>query len=178
LDFRQVGKKLAGLLTIFPDQSTYDYSSSAIITTKDRTSLKPTNPVGLNTSYTVSSSSASQQIPRSIWKPKIYGCIHKSLSLTQLQSTSSEPFSPILILTLSFHLRSGLTNILFPSVLPTKTVHAFLFAPIRTTCSARRIHLNSFMPIVKVILFWVTKGILRTNLEFTMLGPREKDYAE
>jgi hypothetical protein len=56
--------------------------------------------------------------------------------------------------------------------------HAFLFTPIRATCSARRIHLNSLTPIVKVILFWVTKGILRTNLEVTMLGARGKDYTE
>jgi hypothetical protein len=29
-----------------------------------------------------------------------------------------------------------------------------------------------------VILYWVTKGILRTNLEVTMLGERGKDNTE
>ena len=70
-------------------------------------------------------SATSQEIPRTLWNPKVHHRIHKcppSLPiLSQLHPVSTPPTSWISIIILSSHLRRGLPNGLFPSGFPTRT---------------------------------------------------------
>ena len=54
----------------------------------------------------------------------------RHLSLSQLL----HHISLITILISSYHMRLALAICLFPSALPTKVLHAFLFPPVRATC--------------------------------------------
>jgi len=85
------------------------------------------------------------QIPRILWNPKVRYRIHKCPPpvpiLSQLDPVHI-PTSPIPILKLSFHPHRGLTNGLFPSGFPTKTLYTPLLSPIRATCPAHLILLD------------------------------------
>ena len=75
---------------------------------------------------------------------------HLSLSwATSTQSMPSHPTSWRLILILSSHLRLGLPSGLFPSRVPTKTLHRPLLSPIRATC-----------PALPILLDLITRAIL------------------
>ena len=85
------------------------------------------------------SSSASQEIPRIVWNPKIHYLIHRYpppvnilSQIDPIHTPHSTSWRSILIL--SSHLRLGLPSALFPSGFPNKTLYTSLPSPIFATC--------------------------------------------
>jgi len=93
---------------------------------------------------------ASQEIPRTLWNPKVHHQIHKCPPsvpiLSQLLPVSTHSY----FLILSSHLRLGLPNGLFPSGFPTRTLCTPLPSPIRATCPP-----ISFFSILPPTQYWV-----------------------
>ena len=91
--------------------------------------------------------SASQEIPRILWDPKVHYRIHKCLPpvpiLSQLHPvhTPTSHFLKIHLI-LSSHLSLGLPSGLFSSVFPTKTLYTPILYPIRATYPAQFILLD------------------------------------
>jgi len=101
--------------------------------------------------------SASQEIPRILWKPKVHYRIHKCpppvpILSRSIQSIPQHPTSWRSILILSYHLRLGLQSGLFPSGFTTKTLYAPLLSPMHAACHAHHAHLILVM-ITRTILF-------------------------
>jgi len=97
--------------------------------------------------------SASQEIPRILWNPKVHYRVHKChLSPSWASSIQSMPPHPTpwsSILILFSHLRLGLPNGLSSLGFPTKTLHMPLLSPIRAICLA---HL--------ILLYFITRTIV------------------
>jgi hypothetical protein len=88
--------------------------------------------------------SASQEIPRMLWNPKVHHCSHKCPPPVPILSQLDPVHTPtsnswICSLILSSYLRLGLPSGLFPSGFSTKILYTSLFSPIRATFPAHLI---------------------------------------
>jgi hypothetical protein len=102
--------------------------------------------------WEANSSSASQEILRILWNPKVYYRIHNSRPTVFILSQMDPVHAPsstswMWILILSSHLRLGLRSGLLTSSFATKTLHAHL-AHIRSTCPAHLSLLELIVPII------------------------------
>ena len=82
--------------------------------------------------------SATQEIPRSLWNPKVHTAFTSAVTRPYPETTRfcphPHPTSGRSILILYFHQRLGLPSGLFPSCFPIKTLNKPLLSPIRATC--------------------------------------------
>ena len=132
-------------------------------------------------SWEANRSSASQQIARILWNPKVHYRIHNSPPpvpiLSQIDPVHApNPTSRRFILKLSFHLRLG-----FPWGFPNETLHAFLPLTCYMPCPSQsswfdhpndiwwRVQ-NTKSPLLCSLLhFSVTSSVLRPNVFLSTL---------
>jgi hypothetical protein len=88
----------------------------------------------LSPSWEAAIHAGTQELPNILWNPKIYYRVHKSPSLVpilnQIDPVHTTPSYLRPILTLSTHVRLGLSSGLFISCFPTNIIHVFLFSPL------------------------------------------------
>jgi len=89
--------------------------------------------------------SASQEIPRILWNPKVHYRIQKCpppLPFLSHFDPIHTPTSHFLKIHITSHLSLALPSGFFPSCFPTKTLYTSLHSPIRATCPAHLIFLD------------------------------------
>jgi hypothetical protein len=96
--------------------------------------------------------SASQEIRRFLWNPKVHYRVHNSPptvpTLIQMNTIHTlQTYFTKIHLILSSHVSLGLPSGLLPSGSPTKILHAFLIAPMHATCPAHLIFLDLIIVI-------------------------------
>jgi hypothetical protein len=83
--------------------------------------------------WEANSFSASQEIPHTVWNPKVHHRVHKSPPLVSILSQISPVHSLFYFLNIHFniilHLRLGLLGGLFPSGFPTITLSPYPYVP-------------------------------------------------
>jgi hypothetical protein len=92
-------------------------------------------------SIELNSSWADGEITRLAWVLEVYYRVHKTPPLIPTMSQMNPihifpHYIPKIHLTVSYHPRLDLLNILFPSVFPTKILYVFFISPMRATCHA------------------------------------------
>ena len=100
--------------------------------------------------------SAGQEIPTTLWNPKVHCRIHKSLPpvpiLNQIDPVHAPShFTEIHLIILSSHLSLGFPSGLFPSGFPIKILYTPLLSPIRATCPAHLIILDFITRTIQII---------------------------
>ena len=110
-------------------------------------------------SWEANTSSASQEISRILWNPKVHHRIHNIPPPvpipSQIDTVHPHPTALRSILILSSHLRLRLPSGLLPSGFPTKALYASLLVSIRATSSA---HL-SLLDLITGLIFGEAYGM-------------------